>query len=643
MATPLFPTPTAADDNVIRYALLFAHEHADTQSPVPSVDPAAALNSADKDLQFVQQQCAELLAFAHERTREFIWQRHQFHLQPTATASVDLEDHFPDDAGKSDLLMAYYLAGETSVGDEIQDEWVVMWLLWEITKRNPNVLVRVQDSDGEFLLIECADVLPEWVHPENSDGRVLMKDGALHLVPPTVVKEPPQSHSRRRRKSKAGTNGSNLTPLLRDCIHAVLRDPARTEASGAVQRTLGAKLSQVPSFMKENRHRIRCVLPRKATCVLKRVPGILGAAVEAFYYREPKQATSICNRMDVFLPAASDTEAQSSSLCMVTFSRCMFAQLKQQQFFAPKPFQRHPGYSALAGGSRDHDDAKSRDDDAAVARLATDIGMKLTCGLEILYATSAKDQFGAVWRHTIDEALKTSDGDVQELPDALGANDDDSWLYVHPDSLEEKLKQVEESMGMAKSGATGNGDDFGDTGGAEELENIATMFNNFLGGISGIDGIEGNEPIQFDMSAFMEILNGDGSGPQREPRFSEGGDYFYEDDDDDDDSLIHSSDEDSDDEEVDARMEAAMAEMDAELATSKMSKSFASSRFEEINDETLPDLLDEDDVEVDVAADKPLDLDFNLLSNLLESFASQEGHAGPVSNILNEMNFPRGR
>uniref|UniRef100_K3WIN0 Uncharacterized protein n=1 Tax=Globisporangium ultimum (strain ATCC 200006 / CBS 805.95 / DAOM BR144) TaxID=431595 RepID=K3WIN0_GLOUD len=643
MATPLFPTPAAADDNVIRYALFFARDHVNAKAPASPVDPAAtALNAADEELQFVQQRCVELLAFAHERTREFIWQRHRFHLQPAATASLSV-GNCPDDTDKSDLLMAYHLAGETSVGDEIQDEWVVTWLLWEITKRHPNVLVRVQDSDGEFLLIECADVLPEWVHPENSDGRVLLKDGVLHLVPPTVVNEPPQSHSsRRRRKSTAGANGGTLTPLLRDCMHAVLRDSARTEASGAVQHTLEAKLNQVPSFMTENRHRIRCMLPRKAVRVLKRIPGVLGAAVEAFYYREPKQATSICTRMDVFLPT---TEAQSSSPCMVTFSRCMFAQLKQQQFFAPKPFQRHPEYSALASGSLDHDDAKSKKDDAAVASLAADIGMKLTCGLEILYATSAKDQFGAVWRYGIDKALEVSDDDgVQEPADEFGANDDDSWLYVHPDSLEEKLKQVEASMGVAKSGDRGAGDDFGDSsGGAEELENIATMFNNFLGGISGIDGVEGNEPIQFDMSAFMEILNGDGSGPQREPRFSEGGDYFYEDDDDDD-SLIHSSDKDSDDDdEADARMEAAMAEMDAELATSKMGKSFASSRFEEIDDETAPDLLDEDEVEVDAAADKPLDLDFNLLSNLLESFASQEGHAGPVSNILNEMNFPRSR
>lgn len=31
---------------------------------------------------------------------------------------------------------------------------------------------RIQDSDGEFLLIEAADQLPKWVTPENASNRV---------------------------------------------------------------------------------------------------------------------------------------------------------------------------------------------------------------------------------------------------------------------------------------------------------------------------------------------------------------------------------------------------------------------------------------------------------------------------------------
>lgn len=32
--------------------------------------------------------------------------------------------------------------------------------------------VRIEDNDGEFLLIEAADFLPKWLDPDNSANRV---------------------------------------------------------------------------------------------------------------------------------------------------------------------------------------------------------------------------------------------------------------------------------------------------------------------------------------------------------------------------------------------------------------------------------------------------------------------------------------
>lgn len=629
----------AADENAIAYELFFTSSST-SDACLITVDEAQqkALVTRARD---------EMLAFAREFTCGFIWQRHQFHLAVHASSSA--QSTTAATAANGRLLLGYYLRGETQVGDEIQDEWVVTALLMEITNRFPDVIVRVRDSDGEFLLIECADALPEWVHPENSDGRVLLRNGTLHLVSPSIVPEEEgddEALRRRQSKKKKATKKSRADPFDDEnavrCMRAVLQQPLETKASDAMQRALSSKLSQVPPFMKENRHRVRCLLPANAARVLTQRPEVLGAAVEAFYYREPKFATSVCTKMEVFSPVEQSPPQQR----MIAFSRCMFAQLKQQQFFAPKPFQKCPLYhDVLSSGA---ETTQSTDSEV----LAAEIGMKLACGLEILYATGAEDQFGKSWRELIDTTLqsddKPSDSSAIDV-ELLEENDDDSWLYVHPDSLEEKLRQVEASMGMAKKEATAGDLDEG-AGGAEELENIATMFNNFLGGISGIDGVEGNESIQFDMSAFMEILNGAGleggdENSQRQPRFSDGGEYFYEDDDDDfggDGSSDKNSD--SDDEEDDARMEAAMAEMDAELSSTHMAKSFA--RFEHVSDlgsqlEGGDDEALDSDLDDEITADKPLDLDFNLLSNLLESFASQDGHAGPVSNILSELNFPR--
>ena len=82
--------------------------------------------------------------------------------------------------------------GYMRVGDCVDDEWCVVWLLREISLKW-DLAIRyvskkwsipfferalrynsfsVNDTDGEFLLIEAADALPSWVKPSNSENRV---------------------------------------------------------------------------------------------------------------------------------------------------------------------------------------------------------------------------------------------------------------------------------------------------------------------------------------------------------------------------------------------------------------------------------------------------------------------------------------
>lgn len=59
---------------------------------------------------------------------------------------------------------------------------------------------RVYDVDGDFLLIEAAAVLPSWVSPQNSENRLLLAGGALHLLPLSLSSPPssrPPKHERR--------------------------------------------------------------------------------------------------------------------------------------------------------------------------------------------------------------------------------------------------------------------------------------------------------------------------------------------------------------------------------------------------------------------------------------------------------------
>jgi SGT1 protein len=70
------------------------------------------------------------------------------------------------------ILGITFLCGRTNYGDSIEDEWVIVYILRELTKKHSNLWVQVVDSDGEFLLVEAAGMLPTWLEPEVAENRV---------------------------------------------------------------------------------------------------------------------------------------------------------------------------------------------------------------------------------------------------------------------------------------------------------------------------------------------------------------------------------------------------------------------------------------------------------------------------------------
>ncbi|GLE02100.1 hypothetical protein PINS_up010938 [Pythium insidiosum] len=596
----LFPSPSV-DATVVRYRIFFV------SSASPQETDGDSLESSD--YAFVESRRAAYLAFAKRETASFVWHKHRFHLDATRVSTGSSA------TAKETRVRTWCLHGETAVGDALQDEWVVTWLLWRLSTEfaADELIVHVNDSDGEFLLIECADVLPEWVTPENSAHRIFIRRGALHLVPQTLLSDAEGAQQQRRRRQQgAGDNQFLISALL--LVHA---QPTATRANNAMQRILAHKNEEIPEYLEETRHRARCIIPRRTASVIKARPDVVGAAVEAFFYREPKEAAKIWRRMAHIVP---DTLTEF----LVTFSRCQYAQLRQpqgqQQFTPPKAFQDALPSDTLLQEMVDAPPRHQQHRDA----LARDLGIKLACGLELLYSLETSDQWGVSWRSIIDTVAESD----HDLPPAHDENeDDDAWLFVHPDSLEDKLQRM--AIGLKEHADVSqleNG-----AAGAEELDGIAQMFNNFVSTMSGVDGVEASESVQFDMQSFLSILERNGvEGTAPKDR-----DGLFDDDDDDEDD---SEDEEEDDVELDGDeerlMREAMEEMDEELRDTTLQKTFTRLPVEDTDPsntdkpERLSDLNDEP---------QPLNLDFNLLSNLLESLASQEGMAGPVSNLLGEL------
>lgn len=118
-----------------------------------------------------------------------------------------------------------HLSGKLRYGDNLEDEWFVVFLLFETSKRFPSVSIRVWDSDGEFLLIETAFYLPRWVNPDTAMNRVFIRGGFLHIIPNSVIP---------------------TTPSIHEALN-LLRNVSSTRAPEGVQRQLENRLKEYPN------------------------------------------------------------------------------------------------------------------------------------------------------------------------------------------------------------------------------------------------------------------------------------------------------------------------------------------------------------------------------------------------------------
>lgn len=178
-----------------------------------------------------------------------------------------------------------HLAGSTRFGDNIEDEWFIVYLLKTVSEKVPEISITVRDNDGEFLLIEAAYVIPRWLKPENSLNRVFLRGGCVHLV--------------RKAGKKVGEKLGDLT--VEEAVGLMKDGGCVTKASEEVQEAIARRIKEYPEQARRNMHKARCVMPLPVAQVLKHEPQLVSLAVEAFYRRDI-DAMKAASRLERFLP-----------------------------------------------------------------------------------------------------------------------------------------------------------------------------------------------------------------------------------------------------------------------------------------------------------------------------------------------------
>lgn len=316
----------------------------------------------------------------------FLWHRDSF----------ELNVHYPDQRVPKPLTVSkdWYFDGRMRVGDCVDDEWCAVWLLKEISLKW-ELAVSVHDTDGEFLLIEAADVLPAWITPENAENRVWIYQGHLHIIPLTHTSDPTTRPAQQGTGSLHDSDDVTLQGSpdeylnVTDALKLVLDDNIPTRADASVEQAAWNRIAKYPAALSQHIHRAKAYLPVDVARALSTNPSLVQRAVETFYTRDAIQLRA-AQKMARFPP-------KPDVLTIVSMTRPAYAQLVGQSFHPPKLFgmwQEHEG---------------------TPERRWRDIGMKIACGFEMIYAES-KSQVKALSGNTVEsrearmDALRRDEG-----------------------------------------------------------------------------------------------------------------------------------------------------------------------------------------------------------------------------------------
>ncbi|KAF4589354.1 Protein SGT1 [Ophiocordyceps camponoti-floridani] len=515
---------------------------------------------------------------AQRLTKGYIWQRDAFQLE--------LRDQ--------DEYRCLY--GMSDYGDAVEDEWLIVYLLQQLTEKHENLWVRIADDDGEFLLIEAANVLPDWLSPETDGNRAWIHEGKLFLIPRDTA------------CPRGMTSGSISLPQALNFIQSRSLDLVH---SPFIQEEAFYRLGKYPRHISDSTHFSLVTIPRKLAFVLHSLPKSISPAVEYFYLRDPLSLEPIVSNSTTLAFPPQD---------LVTFE-------------PPTGWQKVMRDAVLSATPNDKEQL-----------VRIELGMKLTVGFEALAAAASQDKRKTAKQvEALLQELSNNGGKMLPSDEEIGLwpesnrNDDETWMNIDYDDFEREI------AGQSRSSAQG-GSGFGDAQTETDLRKIVSRFEAFLNDESaGLDGAEFGDSkeedaddnteeseddedseledkvVGFDEQAFSSMMRTMlGQSGQRETTSLEAQEI--------------------------AEIQELSNQMENELRNSGALEHDDASGDQQVTRQggsvgEEQDLDRQGSIFQDTEENSDVQIDYNLARNLLESFKGQAGLAGPTGNVLGMMGF----
>ncbi|XP_076755174.1 ecdysoneless cell cycle regulator [Xylocopa sonorina] len=272
---------------------------------------------------------------------DYIWHSDSLTFHPRTKQALLLEKLIENSVTIDEHNILPHIYVRLCFDEDVGDEWFTVFLIFKLTQTFDGLIAKIIDSDGEFLLIEAANVLPTWAKPEACENHVFVYNGELHIV---------------REKHET----------LADLLDDVRERPYLFRASDKVQDVIRKRIDIYPMEIKKRQHKARVFLPEKAVSILRQEPRLVALAIRTICHSDPLER-KVCRAMRYFPP-------EQRIMVNVKMTKCLYAMANHCRYTGdPRTGWNIPPITCSKYN-------------------AHTLGIKVACGLEMLVARANEER-----------------------------------------------------------------------------------------------------------------------------------------------------------------------------------------------------------------------------------------------------------
>ncbi len=296
----------------------------------------------------------ECIRHVEKITESYIWHCEKFNLR-----ACDKDE---------EIEYGGCICGSVNFQGNMNDEWFVVYILYQLSIWDEyEFFIKIIDDDGQFLLAEVADVLPVWAQPDTCENRLILYDGCFRLVPIDVISGNPSFQ--------------NVLLKLNNLILDSMDDNSR-KIDDIIKKN---RINNMPNILKALKHKALCYVPSKVGLFLEKHKEMIPFIIDAYYYRN-EEDVEMCKNSSLFFTDLAhrhncqfeDHLKQQSQGCVqplcpivIEMTRLRYAQIIDDSLIKPKCLIKSIDCTTYYSNEKN-------------SKRRVSLGMKLTCGLEIM-------------------------------------------------------------------------------------------------------------------------------------------------------------------------------------------------------------------------------------------------------------------